>query len=191
MIGERAMDGTTEGEGLVDTVESPSIPHMALSCDNPVIAAAVAYWQSKHRGDRPPRKKDLDPVIDIPRVVPHLVLVEKHGAPPTLTYRLVGGWLVEICGCNLTGRSVTHSCYTEDWQVTARDYWTCLETLQPALRTGSLCDRFRRTVAVDRIMLPLVDEAGAGAMVLGVLAPTDARKWAPAYATGAGDPLGL
>ena len=52
------------------------------------------YWLSKHAGGRPPCRHDLDPPVDVPRLIPNIMLIDIEGE--TLRYRLVG---TAIWGC--------------------------------------------------------------------------------------------
>jgi hypothetical protein len=62
------------------------------------------YWLMKHRDGRPPARKDLDPLIEIPSLVANLVLLEPVGG--SYRYRLVGIEVVKRTGMEMTGKMI-------------------------------------------------------------------------------------
>lgn len=75
--------------------------------DHPVIRRAFEYWASKRRNGRPPRRSDIDP-IEIPRLLPHLALVDLHAHPIGLALSLVGEHLVRGAGRELKGLRIDY-----------------------------------------------------------------------------------
>jgi hypothetical protein len=59
------------------------------------------YWLSKWDGDRPPSRADIDPLVDIPKLVKNLILIDVKN---DFTYRLVGSEVVARHGLDMTGR---------------------------------------------------------------------------------------
>jgi hypothetical protein len=62
------------------------------------------YWLSKHAGGRPPCRHDLDPPVDVPRLIPNIMLIDIEGE--TLRYRLVGSAIWGRYGFDLTGTTI-------------------------------------------------------------------------------------
>lgn len=62
----------------------------------------LLYWRSKHILGRPPRRQDIDPILDIPHLVSNLLLVDV--LPEGYRYRLVGSAIVDLHMEELTGR---------------------------------------------------------------------------------------
>ncbi|HTJ65145.1 MAG TPA: PAS domain-containing protein [Alphaproteobacteria bacterium] len=60
------------------------------------------YWLAKHVDGRPPARGDLDPVIEIPRLVANLMILEV--VPGGYEYRLVGSEIVAAAGVDLTNK---------------------------------------------------------------------------------------
>ena len=69
---------------------------------SPVVHAALDYWRSKCGVERLPSRRDIDPV-EIPRLLPHILLSEIWQEPFLVRYRLTGTALVEIYGFDYTG----------------------------------------------------------------------------------------
>jgi hypothetical protein len=113
------------------------------------------YWLSKHAGGRPPSRRDLDPPVDIPRLIANIMLIAIDG--DRFRYRLVGSALWNRYGLDLTGTMV-------EGRNSAESEW--LDTLR-AVRD----DRAARLVTspvedhADRmhvaVALPLSAEGGA------------------------------
>ncbi|MBM3571189.1 MAG: PAS domain-containing protein [Alphaproteobacteria bacterium] len=128
------------------------------------LGGLFGYWHSKRRGRRMPDRADIDP-LDIPKILPNIVLVESM--PERLDcfrYRLIGAEIVRAFGRDLTGQTTD-------------------EILTPALRTlaiasfvacrdagAPLRQIWIRPLAgvrnYERIVLPLADGSVAAAMIL-------------------------
>lgn len=66
------------------------------------------YWKSKQSaGDCPPARRDLDPIVDIPRLAGNLVLIDVR--PDGYWYRLVGTTNTAFWGEDPTGRQLGSS----------------------------------------------------------------------------------
>ena len=68
---------------------------------DPLLIELYAYWESKRGGRAMPARRDLDPV-DVPRLLPHLMLLDVHG-PRTLRFRVVGSAVAAAIGRDPTG----------------------------------------------------------------------------------------
>ena len=62
------------------------------------------YWRAKHVGGRPPARQDIDPVVDIPRLVANLVLMDIEG--DNYRYRVAGSDIEARAGVALAGRVI-------------------------------------------------------------------------------------
>jgi hypothetical protein len=70
------------------------------------------YWLSKHVGDRPPSRSEIDPPIDIPRLIAHLAILDI--IPGGYRYRLYGSAIVYRHGKDMTGKILSsHKAYSE------------------------------------------------------------------------------
>ncbi len=66
--------------------------------------ALYNYWLRKHAGTRPPSRRDLDPPLDIPAVIPKLMLIEL--VEGDFKYRLVGSEVARYLATNVTGKNL-------------------------------------------------------------------------------------
>jgi hypothetical protein len=60
-----------------------------------------SYWQSRQSDGRPPRRADLDPPLQIPRLLPNLMLID--AVDGHFRMRLVGSEITRRAGRNTTG----------------------------------------------------------------------------------------
>jgi len=71
--------------------------------ESALIRELYLYWHSKCRGGAIPRRADIDPV-DIPKLMPNLLIADIEQHPFRVKYRLVGTKIVEATGFEFTGR---------------------------------------------------------------------------------------
>ncbi len=62
------------------------------------------YWKRKHVDGRPPAFKDIDPIVDIPRIVANLMVLDI--LPDGFRYRICGSAHVSRWGTDMTGKRV-------------------------------------------------------------------------------------
>ena len=84
-----------------DALRPPVTPE-AVPITDSRLQEAYRYWLDKCDGDALPTRRDLDPA-DIPKLLPHVLLVEVHG-DGRYRYRLVGTENVYEHGMDATGR---------------------------------------------------------------------------------------
>ena len=121
------------------------------------------YWVSKGRNGRPPAYKDLDPLFEIPRLVPNLVLLEP--VEGSYRYRLVGSDVESRFGTGLTGKligmPITHP--------KMRDYWRDALDFASTKQQARLYRSIMPAGVVGNSMtlvLPLVAEHGATELIM-------------------------
>lgn len=127
---------------------------------DPLLLQLFDYWNSRRDGRPVPDRRDIDPV-DMPRrLLPHLLLVELHGAVPRIRYRLVGTAICARYGADFTGTWLD--------EVSGAEYRHLLEDLYRRMRdTGRPIyteSEFRldaeTTAKTCRLYLPLQREGG-------------------------------
>jgi hypothetical protein len=62
------------------------------------------YWLSRHVDGQPPRRSDIDPMIDLAHMAANLIMIELRPDGPE--YRLVGSTVVKHFGVDRTGKLV-------------------------------------------------------------------------------------
>ncbi|MBV5324665.1 MAG: PAS domain-containing protein [Rhodospirillaceae bacterium] len=63
-----------------------------LDMHSPLVSAGFRYWNSRRRGRAVPARADLDPLIDIPRLVPNVMTC---GTSRSI---FAGAWSAARCG---------------------------------------------------------------------------------------------
>ena len=75
----------------------------ASELNSEIVRGAVDYWQGKRTGDAPPLTDSLDP-LEVPRLLPHLMLKDVRRDPWDFRYRVVGTTVREHSRHNWTGK---------------------------------------------------------------------------------------
>jgi hypothetical protein len=70
---------------------------------SPAVRDFARYWQSKTTDAAPPRRSAIDP-LEIPHLLPFLVIVQIEALPLRVRYRLVGTRVAESHGADFTNR---------------------------------------------------------------------------------------
>ena len=136
---------------------------------SPIVREAYRYWASKQRAGLLPARADIDP-IDIPRVLPHISLVERETGTGRFRCRLCGSSLVDILGRDPTGKYLDEV-YPDFESSESRRYRDqVFEMGKPSHRIGRPTLRFPRDfVSVERLYLPLAEVGHRVSMVMGVM----------------------
>jgi hypothetical protein len=71
----------------------------------PKLRVLLAYWNDKRGTRAMPARADIDP-LDVPPILPNIVLVDVTGDPPRFRFRVVGTDIVFRYGAELTGRDL-------------------------------------------------------------------------------------
>lgn len=79
---------------------------------HPTILEAQAYWERKRTGRRMPARRDLDPVIEIPKLLPWIMLTDVLHRPLDFRYRLIGTRIIELARQNYTGKLFSELAHT-------------------------------------------------------------------------------
>jgi hypothetical protein len=79
--------------------------HLANAGFHSALVETVAYWQQLHRRGQPPARADIDPA-EIRALLPHLALLDDATGDGRPRFRLAGTAVVELFGCEPTGRCV-------------------------------------------------------------------------------------
>jgi hypothetical protein len=75
----------------------------ASELNSEVVRVAVEYWQSKRAGEAPPLSNSFDP-LEVPRLLPHVMLKDVRRDPWDFRYRVVGTIVREHSRDNWTGK---------------------------------------------------------------------------------------
>jgi hypothetical protein len=118
----------------------------------------LVYWQAKHVGDRLPRRQDIDPVVDLPRLAANLLIADV--VPEGYRYRLVGSAVVERHNEEMTGKLAGSSKFTQRVRPQLLENFDAVRDEQTPrlLKTGVNASSGHATAVT--IVLPLVTNTG-------------------------------
>lgn len=71
-----------------------------------LLTEFLDYWRGKCDGRPMPRRADIDP-LDIPRLLPHVYLIDIHENPLDFTYRLLGTDVIANTEVDFSGRRLS------------------------------------------------------------------------------------
>ena len=135
---------------------------------SPVVRAAFDYWRSKCEGDRLPSRRDIDPV-EIPRLLPHILLTEIWQEPFLVRYRLAGSALAELYGFDYTGSYLSREREGDEGYAYYVEIYRrlCREKL-PLFGRDSVHIRERHHIVYEWGEFPLVDDKANVVMTFAV-----------------------
>lgn len=155
----------------------------ALSLATPLLRQAYAYWSFK-RGDRPlPARTDLDPA-DIPRLLPHVVLLDvlraAAGAPLDFRYRLIGTLVDAHSLGRYTGRCVSAIPHQRPPSQLWRNFATVAESRLPIATNIEYVGPHRDFLGVADLVMPLAADGATVDMLFIVIDYLPQRRPRPA-----------
>jgi hypothetical protein len=124
-----------------------------------IVRAVVDYWQGKRQDGGLPHRDHLDP-IEIPRLLPHILLKEVRRDPWDFRYRVVGTVVREHSRANWTGKWMTEiDGQGEDSKVFRVVRWVS-ERGEIAIYRPPYVGPHREFKYCEAAVLPWVDSAG-------------------------------
>lgn len=119
-----------------------------------ILRALWTYWSAKRGEAEIPSRSDIDPV-EIPRLLPHIQLVETIEPDGRFRYRLCGTAIVEAYGRDLTGRFVEEAIPQHRHAVALRHYRLVRDTAQPIFARTQYESQRGAQIIANRLILPL------------------------------------
>jgi hypothetical protein len=131
---------------------------------NDVIAQARSYWE-RIRGERMmPRRRDLDPV-DIPRLLPFVMLVDVLADPLDFRFRLIGSSIQAILARNYAGRRFSELPHMRKGNVIWAEYEAVVAYHRPTSAIINYVGSDRYVQAVRHCLMPLSNDDRALNMI--------------------------
>lgn len=135
---------------------------------SPVLGRLRDYWLARRGAREMPARADIDP-LDIPALLPHLVMVDVIGAPPVFRYRLIGTGVTEMANRDATGRYLDESLYGANTDRMLQTYRDTVATRSPQAVREIVQFVRKDWVTIEALLLPLSADGQAIDMVLGVV----------------------
>ena len=130
------------------------IPDQQLS---PEQRDFFAYWRKQAGGRIAPRRQDLD-VLDVPTLMPHVVIFDVLRDPLDFRYRLVGTAVREMSTREYTGMKMSEI----DGRGPGSNIWSILDTVRvsqkPAYHSIPYVGPKKDFLQLNDLFLPMVDD---------------------------------
>jgi hypothetical protein len=129
------------------------------------LAELYAYWRAKRGARFAPSRADIDP-IEIPRLLPHLMLIDVVDGGARFRYRLAGTEVESRFGCSMVGRYIDemmrgrYSDYLHDL------YRELIASRRPLYSESAYGSEDDAPSQARRLMLPLSSDGSVIDMVL-------------------------
>lgn len=115
------------------------------------------YWNRCRAGRRMPARADIDP-LDIPRLLPNLLLLDVKAETGRLKVRVAGTHVVEMYGSDYTGRYLDEIEFGDRRAAVLHDYAACRQSGQAYISEHSFWTTRGITLRMERVILPLSDD---------------------------------
>lgn len=136
---------------------------------NPVLRQAYDYWE-RRRDSRPmPARRDLDPV-DIPHLLPWLMLTDVLHEPLDFRYRLIGTGIVARSRRDFTGFRLSELSHTGPGSMVWRHRREVVETGRPVFAIPPYTGADATVLRVSGIHMPLSEDGERVTMIFSVVA---------------------
>lgn len=138
-----------------------------LKMTSPIIVAGFRYWDSRRRGRILPARSDLDPIIDIPALVPHIILFDVRRAPLDFRFRLLGGVARQNLSRDYTGHWFSEFPNYDSGGTIWPRHKLVHETGKPMLQRPTYVGPKKDFIYVENLLLPLsVAQEGWGMQLM-------------------------
>jgi hypothetical protein len=129
-----------------------------------IITPAIAYWE-RLRGERTmPRRQDIDPV-DIPRLLPFVMLVDVLDEPLDFRFRLIGGEVQTLCAPCYIGRRFSELPHMARGNKVWAAYEAVVDGRRPLTGEIDYIGDDRRVRRVKHCLMPLSQDGSKPNMV--------------------------
>jgi hypothetical protein len=135
-----------------------------------IVLAGHAYWLAK-KGDRAmPRRADLDPPLDLPRLAPNIIVFDALHAPLDFRYRLIGSLVRRHLTQDLVGKKMSEIDFQREPSVLWSHHAWVIEHRTPRFMRPPYVGPHREFLFLEAVILPL---AAADSAADGTSAPID------------------
>jgi hypothetical protein len=132
---------------------------------HPSVKELLAYWQSKCAASGLPGRDDIG-LAEIPRLIPHLAILEPVAGTRDWTHRLVGTRIAERYGSDATGRTVGELYETSTAAELQDFYAKVAASRMPAFVTGRSQDPEIHHILYEGTALPILGRDGVTVWIL-------------------------
>ncbi len=136
--------------------------------ENPQLLKLFNYWRDQAAGRPMPSRQDLDPVVDVPELVPNIFLVDVEHGPLHFRFRLVGGDIAVMLGRDITDMALEDLDLGDQYTVVCEQYERAAQAAKPTYCCHEYwTERGSRFLKYERLLLPLSEDGETVNMLLG------------------------
>lgn len=136
-----------------------------MKIESPILQHLYDYWRQK-RGTRAlPARRDLDPV-EIPSILPNVILLDVVSETQRMRARVVGTKVVGWYGSDYTGKYLDEIDFGDQRDQVLSDYRACLSSAKPQLEFRQFRTDSDILIRMERVILPLSDDGETVNMLL-------------------------
>lgn len=132
---------------------------------SPVNQRILDHWRKICRGRPMPDRADLDP-LDIPDLLPCIVLLDVCRDPPDFYYRLIGTQVAGSLNKDHTGSLMSQIPHQAPPSRIWAACWEVVETMQPVAADTSYVGRYHEFCRTEDVIMPLSKGAERPDMLL-------------------------
>jgi len=138
------------------------------------------YWLSLKPEGHLPEWRDFSP-LDIPELLPHLIVVDCLREPLQFRYRLIGTFVTRIAGRDSTNRMLDADLFGDRMEAMTWHYRHCAETAEPLATLGTVHFVKQDWVVAEHVFLPFAPPGGSVDIILAGLDTLDKSHWQSGY----------
>ena len=132
----------------------------------PKLRTLLAYWNAKRGTRAMPARADIDP-LDVPPILPNVVLVDVTGDPPRFRFRVVGTDIVSRYGAEFTGRDLEKVDLGNALGSVRSQYEETVRERLPTYCRHQIETAAGKLLRYERLLLPLAADGSHVNMLLG------------------------
>lgn len=137
----------------------PGVQLQPEALRSPVVLKGFAYWRRIAAGRQMPARKDFDP-LDIPALLPHVMLKDVQREPLDFRYRVVGSTVRLHSSADYTGQCMSQIEHQGPHSIVWRSCSWVAENAAPLLLRPPYAGPQKDFLAVEAAILPLGESAG-------------------------------
>lgn len=128
-----------------------------MQIESTLLQELYAYWDRKCAGRAMPSRGDIDP-LEIPQLLPNLLICEVESNTERLKVRLVGTKIVEFYGGDYTGQYFDEVDFGDRREAVLSAYLDCIHSMQPSIQAHMFWNIRGLHYEVERVILPLSND---------------------------------
>lgn len=138
----------------------------ALEMQSQIVTQGYRYWDSRRGGKKVPDRRDIDPIIDIPQLTPHIILFDVRHDPIDFRFRLVGSMVRNNLSRDYVGHWFSeYPNYDASGTIWPR-HKLVHESSRPMLQRPTYVGPHNDFIYVENVLMPLATDQPGWSMQL-------------------------